>query len=272
MCIRDSQHTGSANSVICPGCAAQGRPTHRYCAGCGLRLVPPTGWTEPAVRTQRRTVTVLFVDMVGFTRLASRLTPEAVRQVQLRYFHAVRSVIHRHHGVVEKYIGDAVMAVFGAGDRSAAAYRAVRAATELPRAVRDAEFPVGVQAQVRVGVATGVAAVDVAGAVDGAVGFLTGDVINIAARLQAHAAPGTVAIGCVANRRASSLEAAAGGGVLYEVLRAATGGPAGGYAGVFFLQGFGLIGCIPLLRRIDPDRFQKEAAEAAASWRLPITG
>lgn len=202
------QHAGSVNSVICPGCAAQGQPTHRYCAGCGLRLVPPTGWTEPAVRTQRRTVTVLFVDMVGFTRLASRLTPEAVRQVQLRYFHAVRSVIHRHHGVVEKYIGDAVMAVFGAGtDRAAAAYRAVRAATELPRAVRDAEFPAGVQAQIRVGVATGVAAVDVAGAVDGAVGFLTGDVINIAARLQAHATPGTVAIAATTYHAARTVEA-----------------------------------------------------------------
>jgi len=190
----------------CTRCLAPVDRLHRYCARCGLRLASPSGPAGRSMQTERRTVSVLFVDMVGFTELCGRLDPEDVRRLQVAYFHAVAAVIRRWHGVVEKYIGDAVMAVFGGRDSDDQdAYRAVRAATQLPEAVRQAHFPSGVRVRIRVGVATGEAVVDLARAVDGGYGFLTGDVVNIASRLQAHAAVGTVAVTAATRRATGSL-------------------------------------------------------------------
>jgi class 3 adenylate cyclase/tetratricopeptide (TPR) repeat protein len=133
------------------------------------------------VREQRKVVTVLFCDVTGSTALGESLDPEALRTTMARYFDVARVAIERHGGTVEKFIGDAVMAVFGVPTiREDDALRAVRAAQEL----RD-----GVEIDVRIGVNTGEV---VTGGGDT---LVTGDAVNVAARLEQAAAPGEVLIG-----------------------------------------------------------------------------
>ncbi|MFE9202323.1 AAA family ATPase [Micromonospora sp. NPDC007230] len=156
-------------------------------------------WPVPE---ERRTVTVLFADIVGSTALVERLDPEDVRELQRAYFNTVAGVLRRWNGVVEKYIGDAVMALFGAhGSDGFDAYRAVRAGLEIQDAL-DRRAPAGVRLRVRVGVATGEALVDLAATRDGGHGTASGAVITTAARIQEYAPPGGVAV-CAATRRAT---------------------------------------------------------------------
>ncbi|WP_307812542.1 AAA family ATPase [Micromonospora coerulea] len=151
---------------------------------------------------ERRTVTVLFADIVGSTGLMERLDPEDVRALQRAYFDTVAAVLRRWDGVVEKYIGDAVMALFGAHSSDGFdAYRAVRAGLEIQRAV-DRRVPAGTRLRVRVGVATGEVLVDLAATRDGGHGTASGAVITTAARLQEYAPPGAVVV-CAATRRAT---------------------------------------------------------------------
>ncbi|MCZ7429064.1 AAA family ATPase [Micromonospora sp. WMMA1949] len=139
-------------------------------------------------------MTVLFVDIVGSTRLVERLDPEDVRALQRAYFGTVASVLRRWRGVVEKYVGDAVMALFGAsGSDGLDAYRAVRAGLDIQAALARRR-PAGVRLRVRVGVATGEVLLDLAGVRDGGHGAASGAVITTAARLQEHAPPGGVVV------------------------------------------------------------------------------
>ncbi|MGK5740932.1 AAA family ATPase [Micromonospora sp. URMC 103] len=162
--------------------------------------VPPR-WPVPQ---ERRTVTVLFVDIVGSTALVNRLDPEDVRALQLAYFDTVAAVLRRWQGAVEKYIGDAVMALFGArASDGFDAYRAVRAGLEIQRELDGRPLPGGVAIRVRVGVATGEAVVDLAAARDGLHGAASGAVMTTAARLQEHAPPGGV-VCCAATHRATA--------------------------------------------------------------------
>ncbi|GAB3070370.1 adenylate/guanylate cyclase domain-containing protein [Micromonospora schwarzwaldensis] len=155
-------------------------------------------WPVPE---ERRTVTVLFVDIVGSTGLVERLDPEDVRTLQRVYFGTVSGVLRRWRGVVEKYVGDAVMALFGAPDCDGFdAYRAVRAGLEIQAAL-DRRSPVDARLRVRVGVATGEVLVDLTGARDGGHGAASGAVITTAARLQEYAPPGGVVV-CPVTRRA----------------------------------------------------------------------
>ncbi|MDG4800527.1 adenylate/guanylate cyclase domain-containing protein [Micromonospora sp. WMMD980] len=150
---------------------------------------------------ERRTVTVLFVDIVGSTALVERLDPEDVRTLQRVYFGTVAGVLRRWRGVVEKYVGDAVMALFGAPDCDGFdAYRAVRAGLEIQAAL-DRRSPGDARLRVRVGVATGEVLVDLTGARDGGHGAASGAVITTAARLQEYAPPGAVVV-CPTTRRA----------------------------------------------------------------------
>ncbi|HYX83816.1 MAG TPA: adenylate/guanylate cyclase domain-containing protein [Gaiellales bacterium] len=145
----------------------------------------------------RKTVTIVFVDVAGSTMLGERLDPEALRDVQTRYFAAVRQPLERHGGTVEKFIGDAVMAVFGIPAlHEDDALRAVRAAVEIRAGLaelnRELERDLGVGLEVRIGVNTGeVAGGDVV--TDQA--FVAGDAVNTAARLQSNAPPGGILIG-----------------------------------------------------------------------------
>lgn len=142
---------------------------------------------------ERRVVTVLFADLVGFTTFSEGRDAEAVREMLSHYFEMGREIIARHGGTVEKFIGDAVMAVWGAPvAREDDAERAVRAALELVDAIPELGRTAGVALAVRAGVLTGEAAVTV-GAIDQ--GIVTGDLVNTAARLQSVAPPGGVLVG-----------------------------------------------------------------------------
>src|SRR5918996_749294 len=112
----------------CPACG-HSNPAHaEFCMSCGS----PLPAEEPSLQEARKTVTVLFCDVEGSTGLADRLDPESVRQMMTRFFVEMRAVVERHGGTVEKYIGDAVMAVFGVPRlHEDDARRAVRAAEEM---------------------------------------------------------------------------------------------------------------------------------------------
>src|SRR6266540_2748892 len=161
----------------CPQCGKQNEPDARFCSACGTALTVP----EPP-REVRKTVTVLFCDVTGSTALGERLDPEATRKLMARYFEQARTILERHGASVEKFIGDAVMAVFGIPQvHEDDALRAARAALELRDAVDELEL--------RIGVNTGEV---VTGSGET---LVTGDAVNVAARLEQAAQPGEVLIG-----------------------------------------------------------------------------
>ena len=147
----------------------------------------------------RKTVTVVFCDVSGSTAMGERLDPESLRRVMTRYFEEMRSVLEAHGGTVEKFIGDAVMAIFGVPTvHEDDALRAVRAANgmrdRLEELNKELERDLGVTIQARIGVNTGEV---LAGTGDPASGesLVTGDAVNVAARLEQAAEPGQVLIG-----------------------------------------------------------------------------
>jgi len=145
----------------------------------------------------RKTVTVIFTDVTGSTALGERLDPESLRRVMQRYFEQMRSVIERHDGTVEKFIGDAVMAVFGIPVlHEDDALRAVRAAAEMRDALAELNIELqrdwGVRLETRTGVNTGSV---VAGDPSSGQSFVSGDAVNVAARLEQAAGPGEILVG-----------------------------------------------------------------------------
>ncbi|MDQ3662013.1 MAG: AAA family ATPase [Actinomycetota bacterium] len=158
----------------------------------------------PPSQQERRLVSVLFADLVGFTTVSESRDPEEVRDLLTRYFDDCRSVITRYGGVVEKFIGDAVMAVWGTPVATENdAERAVRASLELLQAVQALGAEAGAPGlRARAGVVTGEAAVDLSARGQG---MVAGDVVNTAARLQTAAAPG----GCFVDGATYRLSSAA---------------------------------------------------------------
>ena len=174
---------------ICATCGRENPADAGFCNGCGAAFALAT-----APREQRKTVTVLFCDVTGSTAMGERLDPESLRQVMRRYFDAARRVIEHHGGSVEKFIGDAVMAVFGVPVlHEDDALRAVRAAVGLRDALADLnselERDYGTTVTIRTGVNTGQV---VTGTEER---LATGDAVNLAARLEQAAAPGEIVIG-----------------------------------------------------------------------------
>jgi len=162
----------------CANCGFAAEPAARFCPQCGTEFVAARS------REQRKTVTVLFCDLTGSTALGETLDPERLRALLARYFERMSAIVERHGGSVEKFIGDAVMAVFGVPTlHEDDALRAVRAAAEM----RDAIPELGLQG--RIGVMTGEV---VSGTAER---LATGDAVNVAARLEQAAQPGEVLIG-----------------------------------------------------------------------------
>jgi class 3 adenylate cyclase len=171
--------------LTCARCGQENPDAAKFCNACGSPLGEPGGVGE-----ERRLVSVLFVDLVGFTSRSEKLDPEDVRAFLVPYYERVRGELESHGGRVEKFVGDAVMGVFGApvtyGDD---AERAVRAAF----AVRDWAEHEGLQ--LRVAVNTGEAIVALNASPERGETFVAGDVVNTAARLQSASPVGAVLVG-----------------------------------------------------------------------------
>ncbi|HEX5204903.1 adenylate/guanylate cyclase domain-containing protein [Paractinoplanes rhizophilus] len=155
-----------------------------------------------AEQERRQTVTVLFIDIVGFTSLIDDLDCSVVRMLQRDYFSTVCDVVREGGGVVEKYVGDAVMAVFGAGPEGfgpQAAASAVRVGLSVQEALRGQLLAGRFAVRTRVGLATGDVIVDLAAAREFGHGMVSGSVVSTAARLQAYAPHDTVVV-CAATQ------------------------------------------------------------------------
>ncbi|HVQ23188.1 MAG TPA: adenylate/guanylate cyclase domain-containing protein, partial [Candidatus Saccharimonadia bacterium] len=204
-------------TTTCASCGATNLPAAKFCSECATPMsgaLPrataaiasgqeSAGLRPPEATAERRIVSVLFADLVGFTAYSAERDAEEVRDLQNRYFATVTETIRRYGGTIEKFIGDAVMALWGAPVAyEDDAERAVRAALDLVDAVRG----LGPSIEVRAGIVTGEAAVTV-GALNQ--GMVSGDMVNTASRLQSVAPPSTVLVGEATQR-------AAAGAIVFE--------------------------------------------------------
>lgn len=181
---------GAPLPAACPACGFGNDPAEKFCGGCGASLASAAP-SEPAPQRtvatsdgERRPVTVLFADLVGYTRLASALDPEDVHALLGRYFEVADGIVERYGGTVDKHIGDAVMAVFGApvahGDE---AQRAVLAAAEIQRAVPALGNELGHPLAVHIGIASGEVVASGLGSAQHSAYTVIGHSVNLAARL-----------------------------------------------------------------------------------------
>ena len=181
----------------CPTCGTPVEPGQRFCAECGTALAGSARLETPATdapAAERRLVSILFADLVGFTAASESRDAEEVRELLSRYFETCRRLIGLYGGTVEKFIGDAVMAVWGTPVANEDdAERAVRASLDLVAAVSALGLEVGApELRARAGVLTGEAAVTLGAEGQG---MVAGDLVNTASRIQSVAEPGTVLVG-----------------------------------------------------------------------------
>jgi class 3 adenylate cyclase/tetratricopeptide (TPR) repeat protein len=188
---------GAPLAAACPSCGASNAPGVKFCGQCGADLrataTPTAAEAREAPTAERRLVSILFADLVGFTTLSESRDPEAVRELLSRYFATATQIIGSYGGTVEKFIGDAVMAVWGAPTAfEDDAERAVRSALDLVAAVQAIGEEIDAELLLRAGVLTGEAAVTLGASNQG---MVAGDLVNTASRLQSVAPPGTVLVG-----------------------------------------------------------------------------
>src|SRR3954451_13678682 len=187
---------GAQLELRCPSCGEPAPPAARFCMSCGNQLGQggPPAPTRERPPEERRQATVLFADLSGYTAVAERMDPAGVKALVDRVLMRLGEEVERYGGTVDKYIGDNVMAIFGApvaheDDEE----RAVRAGLGMQAAMTDVnlDLPDGVEFDLRVGINTGEV---MAGAVgDGYT--VVGNTVNVAARLQSAARPGSVTVG-----------------------------------------------------------------------------
>jgi class 3 adenylate cyclase len=184
---------GSELPVACRECGRPLRPGQAFCTNCGTARGEAA--QTNATTEDRRRVSVLFIDLVDFTPYAEQADPELVRRLQHHFYATVARVVGQHGGVVEKYIGDAAMALFGAPVATETdALRCVRVGLELQRVLTNQDREHGNGLQFRVGIATGEAVVDVSAARNGGQAIASGDIVNTASRIQSVAPPGGVLV------------------------------------------------------------------------------
>ncbi|MEP7032528.1 MAG: adenylate/guanylate cyclase domain-containing protein [Actinomycetota bacterium] len=183
---------------VCSSCGRHNDDQARFCSNCGSALA--TGSTSTV--EERKVVSVLFVDLVGFTARSDHADPEDVRATLRVYHELLKREIERYGGTVEKFIGDAVMAVFGAPiAHEDDAERAVRAALRILEAIEELnEARPELDLAVRGAVNTGEAVVAIGARPEAGEGFVTGDVVNVASRLQGAAPVGAVVVGELTHR------------------------------------------------------------------------
>lgn len=174
----------------CARCREPAPAGARFCPACGIALE-----AAPVLREQRKILTVVFTDVVGSTALGERVDSETLRWAMQRWFSCMRNVVERHGGLVENYVGDAVMAVFGApvaqphhAERAVAAAGAMHAAQEV---VNDGWRQAGLPPfGLGIGISTGPAAAALLGSEERVEYTIVGDTVNLAQRLQQWAEPG----------------------------------------------------------------------------------
>ena len=208
---------GAALTRVCPSCGSPNAAQFSFCGECGSVLAEvgadghaasgaspaASAGPEPGTVSERRVCSILFADLVGFTPLSESKDPEEVREILSRYFDVARRTVIRYGGIVEKFIGDAVMAVWGTpvadeGD----AERAVRAALDLVGAVGVLGAEVGApDLAARAGVVTGEVAVTIGAQGEG---MVAGDAVNTASRVQSVAGSGTVLVDAGTRRLSES--------------------------------------------------------------------
>jgi class 3 adenylate cyclase len=179
--------------ITCPSCGEDNPERAKFCLECGTALAQ----NKEVPQQARKTVTVLFSDMTGSTALAERVDPESVRAAMERYFTEMRAILERHGETVEKFIGDAVMAVFGIPiAHEDDALRAVRAAVHMRASLASLNEHLsarwGVALEFRTGINTGEV---IAGGPSQRQSFAMGEAVNVAARLEQQAAPGEILLG-----------------------------------------------------------------------------
>ena len=192
----------------CTACGTENADSAKFCQECGTALLADEGGTGT-----RKIVTVVFTDVTGSTRLGERLDPELFRRVMSRFYGAMRPAIERHGGLVEKFIGDAVVAVFGVPTlHEDDAVRAVRAAADMRDALRELNEELqrrhGITLAIRTGINTGEVLAEDPSSGHGAV---IGDAVNVAARLEEAAEPGEILLG-------AATYSMAGDGVVAEAM------------------------------------------------------
>lgn len=212
---RFCQECGHTLELECPQCGKKLSPAAKFCIGCGKALpsTPPNALNpssstpqpnilrEPrgATEGERKHVTVLFSDLSGYTALSEKLDPEEVKEITGSLFGDITRTIERYGGFVEKYVGDAVMAVFGVPSaHEDDPVRALRTAREIHQLVTDRHAPVPLS--MHSGINTGLV---ITGAIDAQKGThgISGDTVNVASRLCALAKPGEIVVGQETSRQ-----------------------------------------------------------------------
>src|SRR6266516_5901015 len=178
--------------MLCGRCGQENPEGFAFCGSCGAALDG-----DEAGQQQRKTVTVVFCDLAGSTALGDSTDPEVLEVRLRRYFERMQTIVERHGGTVEKFIGDAIVAIFGVPvAHEDDALRALRAAAEIRGRVAglnaELERRFGLAIAVRMGVNTGEV---VTGGPSAAASVVTGDAVNVAARLEQAAPPGEILLG-----------------------------------------------------------------------------